>query len=67
MEIDKKTCVICKKPITDDKEYICKECYEKSLEEAKRSEFWQELQKIDNSDWFLGAMLVFALFSIKGE
>ena len=67
MEMDKKICIICKKQIEDEKEYICSECYEKTLEEAKQNELWQELQKIDKPDWFLGAILVFALFGNKGE
>ena len=70
MEIDKKTCLLCKKKIEDENEYFCKECYEKSLEEAKQSELYQEIQKIDNHEWFIGAILLFGLLNNndnKGE
>ena len=67
MEINKKTCVICKKPITDDKEYICTECYNKNLEELKDNELYQEIKKIDNSEWFMGVVIMWALFGNKGE
>lgn len=65
MEIDKKICVICKQPIIDEKEYICTECYNKSLEELKDNELWKEIQKIDNPEWFVGAIIVFALLGNK--
>ena len=65
MEIDKKTCVICKKPITDEKEYICSECYNKSLKELKDNELYQEIKKIDSPEWFAGAIILFALFGNK--
>ena len=67
MEIDKKICVCCKKQITDEKEYICTECYNKNLEELKDNELYQEIKKIDNSDWFIGAIIMWALFGNKGE
>ena len=60
MEIDKKVCVICKKQITDEKEYICTECYNKSREELKDNELYQELKKNDIPIWIIGAMLAFA-------
>lgn len=67
MEIDKKVCVICKKQIVDKKEYICTECYEKSLKELKDNELYQEIKKIDDSDWFMGVVTMWALFGNKGE
>lgn len=67
MEIDKKVCVSCKKQITDEKEYICTECYGKSLEELKENELYQKIKKIDNYDWFIGAVIMWALFGNKGE
>lgn len=66
MEIDKKTCVICKKPITDEKEYVCTECYNKSLEDLKDNELYQELKKNDIPIWIVGALIAFALKD-KGE
>ena len=45
MDINKKICVICKKQITDDKEYVCAECYNKSLEGLKDNELYQEMKK----------------------
>ena len=67
MEIDKKICVCCKKQITDEKEYICTECYNKNLEELKDNELYQEVKKIDNYDWFIGAIIMWALLGNKGE
>lgn len=66
METNKKTCVICKKPITDEKEYICTECYNNSLEKIEDNGLYQELKKNDIPIWIIGAMLVFALKD-KGE
>ena len=60
MEIDKKVCIICKKQITDEKKYVCSECYKKSLEELKDNELYQELKKNDIPIWIIGAMLAFA-------
>lgn len=59
MEIDKKTCLLCKKKIEDKEEYFCKECYEKSLEEAKQSELFKHLEKEN----LLGSFLALAIFS----
>ena len=67
MEIDEKTCVCCKKQITDEKKYICTECYNKNLEELKDNELYQEIKKIDNYDWFIGVVIMWALFGSKGE
>ncbi len=67
MEIDKKVCVICKTQIADEKEYVCTECYEKSLKELKNNELYQEIKKIDDSDWFMGVVIMWALFGSKGE
>lgn len=67
MEIDKKVCVICKNQIADEKEYVCTECYEKSLKEIKNNELYQEIKKIDDSDWFMGVVIMWALFGSKGE
>lgn len=67
MEIDKKVCVICKKQIVDEKEYVCKECYEKSLKELKNNELYQEMKKNDIPIWIVGAMLAFAFMKDKEE
>lgn len=67
MGIDKKVCVICKNQIADEKEYVCTQCYEKSLKELKNNELYQEIKKIDGSDWFMGVVIMWALFGSKGE
>ena len=67
MEIDKKVCVICKKQIVDEKEYVCTECYEKSLKELKNNELYQDMKKNDIPIWMAGAMLAFALLGDKGD
>lgn len=66
MEIDKKICLMCKEKITDDKEYICTECYNKSLKDLKDNELYQELKNNNIPIWIIGAMLIFALKD-KGE
>ena len=67
MDLDKTTCVVCKSKITDEKEYICTECYEKSLKGLENNELYQQIKKIDNSDWLMGLIIMFALFGMKGE
>jgi hypothetical protein len=67
VKIDKKVCVCCKTQITDGKEYICTECYNKSLEELKDNELYQEIKKIDDHGWVMGVVIMWALFGNKGE
>lgn len=67
MEIDKKICVCCKKQITDEKEYICTECYNKNLEELKTNKLYEEVKNITDTEWLMGIVVLFALFGNKGE
>ena len=65
MDINKKICVICKKQITDDKEYVCDECYNKSLEAIKDNELYQEMKKNNIPSWMMFAMLMFTFMKDK--
>lgn len=65
--IYKKTCVICKNQIADEKEYICSECYNNSLEELKKNEFYQKLKKNNVPIWAMRLMIGFAFTKDKGE
>ena len=67
MDIDKKVCVICKKPITDEKEYICTECYNENLEQLKNNKLYEEVKNITDTEWLMGGVILFALFGNKGE
>ena len=66
-QIDKKTCFVCKNKITDDKEYICTECYNKSLEKLKHDELYQKIKELEGEDWFCGVVMLFALFGMWGR
>lgn len=65
MDINKKICVICKKQITDNKEYVCAECYNKSLEGLKDNELYQEMKKNNIPSWMMLAMLMFTFMKNK--
>lgn len=67
MEIDKKICIICKKQIEDEKEYVCTDCYNKSVEELKDNELYQELKKNNLPIWTIGALIAFGFMEDKGE
>lgn len=66
-EIDRKQCFVCKKHITDDKEFVCTECYEKSLKELENSDLYKEIKKIDNPEWLSLLVIMVAIFWDKGE
>lgn len=65
MDINKKICVICKKQITDNKEYVCAECYNKALEGLKDNELYQEMKKNNIPSWMMLAMLTFTFMKDK--
>lgn len=65
MDINKKICVICKKQITDDKEYVCAECYNKSLEALKDNELYQEMKKNNIPSWMMLSILAFTFMKYK--
>lgn len=67
IEIDNKTCFVCKNKITDEKEYICTDCYNKSLEELKHNELYKEIKKLEGEEWFCGMVMLFALFGKWGN
>lgn len=66
-EIDRKQCFVCKKHITDDKEFVCTECYEKSLKELENSDLYKELQKENVPIWLTALFLVGMFSDDKGE
>lgn len=66
MEIDKKICVCCKQPITDEREYICAKCHNEAKERVKDNELYNAL-KGDKDLAILALVLVMSIFNNKGE
>ena len=60
--IDKKVCVFCKKPILDEKEYVCTDCYENAKKETK-DYGWAN----NDSSWLIGLALIAGIFSGNPE
>lgn len=68
MELDKKNCLICKNKINSEKEYICKSCSDSALEKAKDSEFYEDIKKMDKTNyWYIAVLLIISLFHNKDK
>ena len=52
MKIDKKICIFCQKPITDDRLYICQDCSKKSVKELQETEMGKQISQ-DAMGWII--------------
>lgn len=63
-EIDKKVCLHCKKPITDDREYICLECI-KEFERRIKEKYLPDGETAWS--WLLGLIVVADIFGFGSD
>ena len=60
MKIDKKTCIFCQQPITDDSLYVCCDCAKKSPNDLKETEIGKQM-----SNDAVGWAVLLGIFSGK--
>lgn len=60
MNINKKTCMFCQQPITDDSLYICCDCAKKSVNELQETEIGKQM-----SQNTMGWIILLGIFSGK--
>ena len=59
-KIDKKICIFCRQPITDDSLYVCCDCAKKSQKELQETEIGKQM-----SEDALGWAVLLGIFSGK--